>query len=511
MTGLVALITGLIATPAAQADGGTSWSMAGQNILNTRSNSNETTLNPGNVSNLAPKWTFATHGDVTATPAVVGGAVYFPDWGGYLNKVDATTGALIWQHQISEYDGVAGSVSRTSPAVSNGVVYIGDHSNASLIAVSAATGSLLWITKLDTHPAAQLTQSPVVYNGVVYEGVSSIEEVLAGNPNYPCCTFRGSLNAVNAATGAVLWKTYTVPDNGGTTGGYSGGAIWSGMPAIDPVHNTVYVTTGNNYSVPASVTTCENGGGTPQQCLAPTDHMESMLAMDLTSGAIKWSTGPAQFDQWNFGCLNAPPNNCPSDPGQDLDFGDGAHIFAVPAAGGGLREVVGAGAKSGVYWTVDAQTGQIIWDTAAGPGSYSGGIMWGSSVDCHAVYIAEANQLNASYTLPNGTSTTASSYAALDPATGKILWQVVDPSGGHAIAPLSSANGVVYASSSSGHVYALNAATGAILKDITLPAAANAGITIVNGIVYMGDGYKYVGMSGSLTSGTFYAYSLNGH
>lgn len=511
MTAFIALVTGLIAIPAVRADAvGTSWSMAGQNILDTRSNPSESTINTGNAGKLAQKWTSATHGDVTATPSIVGGAIYVPDWGGYLNKIDAATGALIWQHQISEYDGVAGSISRTSPAVSNGVVYLGDHGTASIIAVSATTGSLLWITKIETHPSAYMTQAPVVYNGVVYEGVSSGEVVPAGNASYPCCTFRGSVAAVNAKTGALLWKTYTVPDNGGAPGGYSGGSVWGSQPALDPVHNSVFVTTGNNYSVPASVNDCQVAGGTATQCLSPDDHIDSFLALDMTTGKIKWANATGKFDTWNFGCNASPPNgNCPPIPGGDFDFSDSPQLFTIPTAGG-YREVLGNGSKSGAYKVVDALTGATVWNTVAGPGSYSGGIMWGSSVDCNAVYIAEANALNASYTLPNGTTTTASSLAALNPATGKILWQIVDPSGGHFSGPVSSANGVVYASSTSGHVYALNSLTGAILLDITMPAASISGITILNGVVYLGNGYTYGGLSGSSTSGTLYAYSLYG-
>ena len=88
-----------------------------------------------------------------------------------------------------------------------------------LLALNRLNGQLLWKTQLDSHPLAVLTQSPVVFNGVIYTGVSSVEEAAAANPAYPCCTFRGSFMAVNANTGQILWKTYTTPDNGGVPGG----------------------------------------------------------------------------------------------------------------------------------------------------------------------------------------------------------------------------------------------------------------------------------------------------
>ena len=385
-----------------------------------------------------------------------------------------------------------------------------------LIAVSAATGALQWTTTLETHPAVLLTQSPAVFGGVVYEGVSSHEEGVAGDPDYPCCTFRGSVTATDARTGRLLWKQYLLPDNGGSPGGYSGGAVWGGTPALDPVHGTVFVTTGNNYEVPQSVTDCRQQGGTPEECFSPDNHIESIIALDMRTGAIKWATGAKAFDAWNFACLpGKPPNNCPADPGRDMDFGDGAHLFAIPDGHGGLREVVGAGAKSGEYWLLDSTTGQVVWSAAPGPGGVSGGIMWGTSTDGVHVYVAEANAGKLPYPLPDGSTTTSSSIAALDPATGRISWQVTDPSNGLLIAPVTSANGVVYVGSSTGHMYALDAASGRVLFDYQGQYSSNAGPAVVGGTVYWGNGYANgsagQGFTGSHTTGTFYAFALRGH
>lgn len=513
---LLALLAGTLTAPAgASAPSMGDWPMGGGNILDSRSNPFEHTISASNASRLALKWSATTHGDVSATPAVVNGAVYFPDWGGYLTKLDASTGRTVWSHEISDYDGVAGSMSRTSPVVVDGVVYIGDRLQSNLIAIDAGTGELRWLTNLDPDPTAMLTESPSVYDGIVYEGISSQESGLAGNPDYPCCTFRGAVTATDVTTGKLLWRQYVLPDNGGKPGGYSGGAVWGGTPAIDPLHGTVFVTTGQNYSVPRSVLDCEAGGGTPAQCFSPDNHIESVIALDLRTGAIKWATGAKTFDTWNFGCIPGyPPNNCPADPGKDYDFSDGAHVFAIPNGNGGAREVVGGGAKSGQYWLLDAVTGQVIWSAAPGPGSDSGGIMWGTSADGNRIYLNEADSAKQPYTLPDGTTTTSASVAALDPSTGKALWQVTDPSGGFLIAPVTSANGVVYTSSSSGHMYALNAATGKVLFDYQGQFSSNAGAAVVDGTVYWGNGYANGGASsgytGSATTGTFYAFSIGG-
>src|SRR5258706_1858183 len=207
------------------------WRIAGQNLSNSWSQPAEHTINPSNVNRLTPKWIFTTGADVSATPTVDGDAVYFPDWGGSLFAVEKDSGRLIWSHKISDYDGVDGAISRVSPAVDGNQVIIGDtpnskkvHNGANVISVDRESGTLRWMTQVDTHPAAIITGSPVIFEGAVYIGISSSEETLALNPAYPCCSFRGSVVALDAKTGRMLWKTFDMPDNGGRPGGYSGGA-----------------------------------------------------------------------------------------------------------------------------------------------------------------------------------------------------------------------------------------------------------------------------------------------
>ena len=215
------------------------WRIAGQNLNNTWNQPAEHSISPANIKNLKPKWVFTAGGDVSATPTVSGDAVYFPDWAGNLFAVKKDSGRLIWSHKISEYDGVDGAVSRVSPAIVGDQVIIGDilnskevHNGANVIAVDRQTGILRWITEVETHPAAIITGSPVVFNGVVYIGVSSNEETLATNPAYPCCSFRGSVVALDVKSGAMLWKTFDMPDNGRQPGGYSGGAVWQPRDAV---------------------------------------------------------------------------------------------------------------------------------------------------------------------------------------------------------------------------------------------------------------------------------------
>src|ERR1700719_1660906 len=212
-----ALIIGLLLVSALSGQGQSDesqsgqWRIAGQNLSNTRSQPAEHSISPANVNDLSPKWVFTTGGDVSATPTVDGDAVYFPDWGGNLFAVDKNSGRLIWSHKISDYDGVTGAISRVSPAVDGHQVIIGDilngkqvHNGANVISVDRETGTIRWMTQVDTHPAAIITGSPVVFDGVVYIGISSNEETLALNPAYPCCSFRGSVVALDAKSGAML-------------------------------------------------------------------------------------------------------------------------------------------------------------------------------------------------------------------------------------------------------------------------------------------------------------------
>jgi polyvinyl alcohol dehydrogenase (cytochrome) len=506
-------LTGL---PSAAAHSRDDWPMGGQNYANTKSSTSPGRIRPQTAHRLAVKWTFTAHGDTSATPAVVNGAVYIPDWGGYLNKLNADTGAVIWSRKVSDYNGIPGSISRTSPAVIGGKVYIADQnapnggSGAHLMAVDAATGDLDWISTLDTHPTAVITASPLVYKGVVYIGVASKEEAAATLPGYPCCTFRGSVVAAGADTGKVLWKTYMVPDNGGKPGGFSGNGVWNVTPALDRRTGTLYVTTGNNYSVPQSVTDCQQAGGTPASCFPADNRMDAVVALDIATGAIKWTTSSGRFDAWTLSCLpGLPPNNCPPSPGDDADFGDGPHLFTIHGPNG-PRKVLGAGQKSGVYWLLDAATGAVIWSSAVGPGGVHGGMEWGTAVADGRIYFADANTDAVSFTLPNGQKVGKGGFfGALDAATGKILWETADPSADQDMGPVTTAGGVMFAGSMSGHMFALDGRTGKILWDYLGQGSSNAAPAIVDSTVYWGNGYMNRFIS-RLPSTTFYAFSIDG-
>lgn len=468
------------------------WGVAGQNLSNTWSQAKDHSINPTNVKRLTTKWVFTTGGDVSATPTVCGNAVYFPDWKGNLYAVNASNGHLIWSHKIAHYNGAAGSVARVSPAVDqeNDQLIIGDvlsetqaHNGANVMAVDRKTGALHWITQVETHLAAIITGSPVVFAGVAYVGVSSIEEGLAIPTTYPCCSFRGSVVALNAKTGAILWKTFDMPDNLGQADQYSGGAIWQ-PPAIDPKRGLLYVGTGNNYNVPAEVAACQNA--TPKKsCSAHDDYYDTALALDLKTGKVKWSHKLESFDTWTLACFSPAGTNpnCPVQGSPDFDLGGAGPNL--------LGNVVGFGQKSGIFWALDADTGKILWSTPVGPGGNLGGIEWGTASDGKRIYVPIANSLNHPFTLePLGQHITWGAWSALDVKTGKILWQIADPTPGNLVrGSVSVANGVMYTGSNSGQMYALDAASGTILWSFASGGTVLDAPSIVGDTLYWGSGY----------------------
>jgi polyvinyl alcohol dehydrogenase (cytochrome) len=487
---LVMSTSGAMAQPGGAADWASpgQWPMAGQNIHDTHVQAAEHQISPANVGRLAPRWTLTTAGAISATPTVDDSAVYVPDYGGKLWAVAAGSGRVLWSRDISSYTGVAGDQSRTSPAVYGNELILGDGwilspstSGTRVFAVNRRTGAPVWSTVVDTDPAAIITGSPVVFDGVAYFGISSKGEGTTAD------SFRGAVVALDAATGRLLWKAYMVPSNNGGSdsnkpGYYSGVAVWESSFAMDPQRGLLYVDTGNNYGVPAGVCT------TPEQtgCTRPAadDYVDSILALKLSDGAVAWADKTLNSDTWT---LLQPI-------GPDFDFGAGPNLFTTTSpVTGGPEQLLGVGQKSGVYWAVDPATGKVVWQTQVGPV----GILYGTATDGRRIYAADGDFFSTPYTLggsgPNaGQTVTGGSWTALDPATGKILWQTPDPQGAIDASFVSAANGVVYGGSLAAtgtDMYALDASTGKILWSFASGGSVTGGAAIVDGSVYWGSGY----------------------
>ena len=511
LTILAGLTCAFALSAVAKGGGGGLWLSGGQDNHNNRNASTETKISPENAADLTVKWAFQTSGDVSATPAVDGTNVYVPDWGGKLYSLDRKTGAENWSIDIGDYnglspDGPGGGLSRNTPVVHGDSLILGDQggrqfAGASVFSVDKHSGALNWITMVEDHPAALVTTSSVVHGNTVYVGVASNDEGFAAFvPNYPCCSSRGSVLALDANTGEVLWKTYMVPDS---STGFSGNSVWGSTPVVDTKRGSVYVTTGNNFSAPADILACvavAPDEAAVKACVdvVPGNHFDSFVALDMHTGEIKWATKALPFDAWTVACIFPIPSfgpvdpdgnlaNCPMPAGPDYDFGQGPALYTVHNGSMGKpRELLGAGQKSGQYWALDPDDGSVVWVTQAGGGSPLGGLQWGSATDGKRVYAAN----------------TVSGWFGLDAATGAVDWSTVPPGGitasTNTFGAATVANGVVFVGSTApgptdANMFALDAATGDILFSFASGGSVGSGAAVVDGTVYWGSGYFVFG------------------
>ena len=392
------------------------WSSSGQNNHNTRSAAAEHAINAGNVRNLKTAWIFTTSGDVSATATIVNGVAYVRI--GVASSGPSTPGPE--GHLVARCQRIHRNLGlglANGPAYWNGELVIGTGnlmtsglSPAFEIGIDARSGAMLWRTRTDANIAAIVTGSATIDNGIVYTGVSSKTEHTTVTP-----TFRGSVEALDARTGKILWKTYMVP------AGFNGGAVWSSQPVVDHKTGMLYVTTGNSYSVPKGY--CVNPGETNCTQLPLDADIDSVVALRLTTGKIVWAHHTLRADTWTMADPNASP---------DFDFGADPNLYTTTIEGK-RTDVLGAGQKSGMYYALDPATGKEIWATQAGPGGVLGGIEWGTSSDGERIYAAITNGSHKAYTYitydGQKKTTRGGLWTALDAATGKILWQTADPQG----------------------------------------------------------------------------------
>ncbi|CAI9752692.1 unnamed protein product [Fraxinus pennsylvanica] len=374
------------------------------------------------------------------------------------------------------------------------MLIVGIYGPAYVIAVKRATGNIIWKKKVDSHPYALITMSGTYYKKGFYVGVSSLEEASSIEN---CCTFRGSFTKLDIHTGAILWKTYTLPNNHGKRGEYAGGAIWGSSPSIDTYRNNVYVATGNLYSAPKRIEECqerENNQTTPTHpdaCIEPDNHSNSMLALDMDSGEIKWFRQLGGYDVWFRACANSSTPNCPPGPNLDADFGEAPMMLSVYVNGSKL-DIVVAVQKSGFAWALRRDNGGLVWSTEAGPGGAVGGGTWGAATDKIRVYTNIANGNKQNFTLlPSKKVTTGGGWVAMDPSTGRILWSTALPHNA-TTNPVTIANGVLFAGSTykTGPVYAINAKNGKILWSYETGTSVYGGMSVSKGCVYVGNGYQ---------------------
>ena len=257
----------------------------------------------GDVASLKPVWTTTLKGASRAWPIADGQSLYIPNSNGYLYRIDRQTGKIIWEIELAKVLDIVGASGSRGVAVTDNAVIFGLHNTPVVAAVDKNTGAFLWKTKVDDHSGAVMTQSPIIAGERVFIGVSGLgEEVAATRPPYDCCTFRGSMLALDVKTGNSRGKTHTVPE------GFAGGSVWSSAPLLDAKRHALYVTTGNGFKAwPTSRRIDKNKGDQAalRACYPANVWYDSILALDPDTGAVKWGFRADDYDIFTGAVLGA--------------------------------------------------------------------------------------------------------------------------------------------------------------------------------------------------------------
>jgi len=415
------------------------------------------------IPNLELKWAFAFPDAFRARsqPTIAMGTVFVGSQDGRVYALDLETGCARWTFSAAAEvrTGIVLSLSEAPMSKDNPpLAYFGDII-ARFYAVNALTGELVWSLKADDHPSATLTATPAFHEGMVFVPVSSLEVIPAADPAYECCTFRGSVLAIDATNGDVLWRHHTIPGEpsevsrtsiGTKVLSPSGAPVWS-SPTVDVKRGLIYVGTGENYSSPAD------------------ENSDAVLAIDMATGARVWTRQSTSGDAWNVACMMADNPNCPPEDGPDFDHGSSILIVELDKD----KDILLAGHKNGTVYALDPDNkAEVLWATEVGRGSIQGGVHFGMSAADTQLYVPindMNNTRNGDYLDPEQARPGMHS---IDANTGKLLWSNVqknvcfdedefcDPGISSAV---TSIPGAVFAGHLDGFVRAYASGDGALL------------------------------------------------
>lgn len=362
-------------------------------------------ITPANVGSLELKWAFAFPDAARARsqPAVTKDAIYTGSADGRVYALNPESGCIWWTFD-------ADAEVRNAPTIGDdGNLYFADF-DAHVYAVNARSGKLVWKQSVKDHPAGTITGSVTLYDNKLFVPMSSTEVVSAMRGDYGCCTFRGGITALDARTGRSLWRMHTTEPatpqgknkEGAMNLGPSGAPVWS-TPTIDTKRKLLYFGTGENYSSPAN------------------DKSDSIIALEIGTGKIRWVQQMLKGDAWNASCgMHGNNINCPKEDGPDLDFG--APPILVKAANG--RDIILAGQKSGMIYALDPdEGGKLLWQQRAGMGGFNGGIHWGMASDGRTLYAGIADTPGNK----GAVGPARQGMHAFDVVSGRPLWSKIEP------------------------------------------------------------------------------------
>jgi polyvinyl alcohol dehydrogenase (cytochrome) len=458
-------------------------------------------LSGADLGNLELKWAFGYPGGTTvgSQPTVVGGRLYLGSNEGGVYSLDAKTGCAHWK--IATEGGVRAGLPIGKRAEGGFALFVADRAGW-VHAFDADSGESLWKDRADPHEATVLTATPVLHEGRLYVASASLEELSGGSPSYECCTFRGSVVAYDAESGRRLWQSYVIPKEPAKTKktkrgtqmwAPNGAGVWS-SPTIDPVRGVLYITTGDSYAPPAA------------------DTSDSVMALDLETGAIRWSMQATPDDAFSAACLAGGTDPEQTEHcGPDIDFGASAVLRELPSG----KRVLLAGQKSGVLHALDPdQNGKVLWRLS--PGGVLGGIEWGLAADREVAYVPISDVWETRLTPGH-----AGGVFAVRIEDGKELWHTAaetpdceDTPGCNGGQPQAATliDGALFSGSMDGHMRAYDPKTGKVIWDVdtkreyktvnNVAARGNSingpGVTVVDGWVYFGSGYGLFGMPGNV-------------
>jgi len=483
------------------------WNGWGRDLDNSRYQP-EPAIRANDVGKLALKWSFGFQGrGEFDQPTVVDGRVFIGARGGRVYSLDAKSGCTYWTFDVPAgiptaiSIGELGQVRRVvlpkklkrtlahlDVIKAPSVAIFGDD-KGTVYALDAQRGTLVWKTQVDSHPLARVVAAPTLYNSRVYVSMASNEEAMAAVPGYACCTFRGSVAALDIATGKVLWKSFTVleepkPTRKTSTGiqefGPAGAAVVD-SPTIDPKRGVLYVGTGGSTtSVEQSLT-------------------DAIVAFDLNSGKLRWVKQLARSGEVGLNGFSSSP------------------ILRALATG---NQIILAGQRSGIVYALDPDHGgEVIWERTLGPRAAQAAavqagdaIDWGMAADYKNVYVG----LNGPGSLD-----------AIDMRTGVVRWRTASPTPPCAWSDGICAHGEsqavtvmpgsAFSGSLDGHLRAYSTIDGKVLWDYDTAQALQplngvaarggpldrGGATIVNGMVYINSGNALLAFStGSPSTGS---------
>jgi polyvinyl alcohol dehydrogenase (cytochrome) len=483
------------------------WNGWGRDLDNSRYQP-EPAIRAADVPRLAVKWAFGYHSSVVyGQPSIVDGRLFVGSSAGRVYSLDARTGCTYWTFDAAAAADTAIAVGEFAPAravyaskrarrrernahidISKppSAVFFGDEAGT-VYALDAQRGTLLWKAPADTDPSARISGTPVPYHNRLYVPVSSNREPLPPERGAGCCTFRGSVVAMDLSTGRILWKRYMVAEEGQPAPDGGGGGVGA-SPTIDVKRGLLYAASGGSYSG------AEMAGA------------DAIVALDLEDGRPRWvkqlarpeRPGPAGAGDIGAPVLGAPVLGAPV---------LGAPVLRALPNG---RRVLLAERQPGVVLGLDPDLGgEIVWQARVGEGEADGGL----AADHRNVYVATAAAGNEG----------AAGLTALDMRTGNPRWRAPVP------APVCSWGvrnciraqpqaitvmpGIAFAGALDGHLRAYSTIDGKIVWDFDtgrefptvngVHAAGGSldrgGPTIVNGMLYVNSGYgRSVGQPGNL-------------